>query len=139
LFDGPAGGDEINVIKAGKNYGWPQAHHEIHIDGREDPKLLFTPAVAPAGMTFYSGKMFPQYKNNFFFAALKGEGIYRVEVSDANPEQIVKYEKMEDIAVGRIREVVEAPDGSIYFATSNQDGRGSVRENDDKIYKLTAQ
>lgn len=136
LIDGPAGGDEINLIEAGKNYGWPDAHHDIHIDGSEDPKLLFTPAVAPGGMTFYSGTMFPQFKHNFFFAALKGEGIYRVEVSEANTAQIVKYEKMADVDVGRIREIVEAPDGSIYFATSNRDSRGTLREKDDKIYRL---
>ena len=138
LIDGPAGGDEINVIKAGKNYGWPEAHHEIHIDGREDPKVVFTPAVAPADMTFYDGKLFPQFKNNFFFAALKGEGIYRVVVSEQNSEVIEKYEKMNDIVVGRVREVVEAPNGEIYFTTSNRDNRGTLQQNDDKVYRLVA-
>ena len=100
--------------------------------------MVFTPAVAPADMTFYDGKLFPQFKNNFFFAALKGEGIYRVVVSEQNSEVIEKYEKMNDIVVGRVREVVEAPNGEIYFTTSNRDNRGTLQQNDDKVYRLVA-
>lgn len=133
--DGPGGGDEVNVIKKGANYGWPVVSHERTQTGMESPKLVFTPAEAPSGATFYSGKVFPQLKNNFFFTALRGAGLFRVVVNENNPEEIVSYEKM-DINFGRIRDVIEGPDGLIYFSTSNRDGRGNVREGDDKIYRF---
>lgn len=133
--DGPGGGDEINTIKKGANYGWPIVSHKQHKDGMEDPKLEFTPAEAPSGATFYDGRVFPQFKDNFFFTALKGAGIFRVTLNEGNFEQILSYEKM-NIDVGRVREVEEGPDGLIYFATSNRDGRGTIRPGDDKIYRL---
>lgn len=136
LFDGPAGGDEINIISAGQNYGWPIVHHKEHQDGLIDPLLEFTPAVAPSGATFYAGDVFPQLKNNFFFALLKGEGIMRVEFSADNQSKVEKVSKLSGVDVGRVREVVEGPDGFIYFATSNRDGRGKLREGDDHIYRL---
>src|SRR3989344_5100863 len=138
-FDGPGGGDEINLIKAGKNYGWPKAHHEIKLAGTEYPKLLFTPAIAPAGAMFYSGKLFPEFKNNLFFTGLRGEGVWRAVISETDPETIASFEKLGAITVGRVRVIIEGPDGAIYFSTSNRDGRGSLREGDDKIYKITTQ
>lgn len=133
--DGPGGGDEVNVVKKGLNYGWPVISHERTQSGMESPKLVFTPAEAPSGATFYSGKVFSQFKNNFFFTALRGQGIFRVVVNDENPEEIGGYEKL-DISFGRIRDIIEGPDGLIYFATSNRDGRGTVRDGDDKIYRF---
>lgn len=138
-FDGPGGGDEINQIKAGGNYGWPKAHHEIKLTGTEYPKLLFTPAIAPAGATFYSGKLLPGFKNNLFFTGLRGEGIWRVVISDTEPDKIVSFEKLSSIKVGRTRDIIEGPDGALYFSTSNRDGRGTPREGDDKIYKMVPQ
>ena len=137
-FDGPGGGDEVNIIKKGKNYGWPVVHHKMHKEGMEDPLLEFTPAVAPAGAMFYSGNMFPEFKNNFFFCCLRGEGIIRVLIDEKDPEKIISYDKMKEIDFGRIRDIEEAPDGSIYFCTSNRDGRGSVRGGDDKIYRIVS-
>jgi glucose/arabinose dehydrogenase len=133
--DGPGGGDEVNIIKKGLNYGWPIVSHERSLSGMEDPKLVFTPAEAPAGATFYTGDVFPQFKNNFFFTALRGAGVFRVVVNDENPEEIMSYEKL-DIDLGRIRDIVEGPDGLVYFATSNRDGRGVARDGDDKIYRF---
>lgn len=135
-FDGPGGGDEVNIIKKSKNYGWPVVHHKMHREGMEDPLLEFTPAVAPAGAMFYSGSMFPEFKNNFFFCCLRGEGIIRVIIDENDPEKIISFDKMKEIDFGRIRDIEEAPDGSIYFCTSNRDGRGSVRDGDDKIYRI---
>lgn len=134
--DGPGGGDEINIIKKGANYGWPIVSHEQSAPGMENPKLVFTPAEAPAGAAFYSGKIFPQFKNNFFFTALRGAGLFRVVISKDNPEEIVSYEKMGEVNFGRIRDVIEGPDGLIYFSTSNRDGRGNPRDGDDKIYRF---
>lgn len=133
--DGPGGGDEINLIEKGKNYGWPLVSHQKSQEGLEIPKLLFTPAEAPAGMVFYKGEVFPQFRDTFFFTALRGSGIFRVLVDKKNPSEIIEYEKL-DIDYGRIRDIEVSPDGLIYFATSNRDGRGRVREGDDKIFRF---
>lgn len=134
-FDGPGGGDEVNMIEAGKNYGWPVVSHEKTKAGFEDPKLVFTPAEAPGSAMFYSGKVFPQFKGDLFFGALKGEGIIRVGLSD-DGKKVEFFEKLAGIDVGRVREVMEGPDGYIYFTSSNLDGRGKVDDGDDKIYRL---
>lgn len=135
-FDGPGGGDEVNIIKKGKNYGWPVIHHKMNKEGMIEPVLEFTPAVAPAGSMFYKGNLFPEFANNFFFCCLRGEGIIRVIIDEKNPEKIISYEKMKEIDFGRIRDIEEAPDGSIYFCTSNRDGRGTLRDGDDKIFRI---
>lgn len=134
-FDGPGGGDEVNVIVSGQNYGWPSVSHEQSAEGMEGPVLLFTPAEAPAGAAFYTGDVFPQFKNNLFFTALRGNGIFRVTLDDVDPTVVVAYEKL-DINLGRIRDITEGPDGLIYFATSNRDGRGAPRDGDDKIFRF---
>jgi len=137
IIDGPAGGDEINLIEKGKNYGWPLIHHTQSKPGLVSPLLEFTPAIAPSGMLFYSGTMFPQFTNKLLVAALKGQGIFELTIDQTNPTKISGFKKNKDIAVGRIREIIQAPDGLIYIATSNQDGRGKKRSGDDTIYKLT--
>lgn len=134
--DGPGGGDEVNVIEPGENYGWPIVSHNNTKEGLYSPKIIFTPAVAPASGMFYSGNKFPQFKNNFFFGALTGRGVFRVVVDAKNPSQVVSYGKLSGIDVGRVRDIVQGPDGLIYFGTSNRDGRGTVQDGDDKIYRL---
>lgn len=135
-FDGPGGGDEVNVIEKGLNYGWPLIHHKQKKDGLVSPLLEFTPAVAPSGMLYYTGTLLPQFTGSLFFAALKGEGLFHLTIDQANPKRITAFEKLKDINVGRLREVVQAPDGSIYFTTSNRDGRGKARNSDDTIYRI---
>lgn len=136
VFDGPAGGDEVNIIDAKANYGWPIVSHEKHKDGMIDPLLVFTPAVAPASAMFYTGDIFPQFKNNFFFGGLKGSGIYRVVLVSDNLRKVERYEKLPGIDKGRIRDIIQGPDGFIYFSTSNRDGRGKTQTGDDHIYRL---
>ncbi|MDQ3008778.1 MAG: PQQ-dependent sugar dehydrogenase, partial [bacterium] len=126
--DGPPGGDEVNLIGAGENYGWPRVSHDRNDEGFVAPLLVFTPAVAPAGAAFYDADVFPQLKNSFLFAMLRGEGIMRVIFDENEPKKVVRYEKLPDINVGRVREIVTGPDGYIYFATSNRDGRGTPRD-----------
>lgn len=135
-FDGPGGGDEVNVITKGSNYGWPVVSHEGHKDGMVDPKLVFTPAEAPASGMFYKSGVISQFKNNFFFGCLRGKGIIRVTVDENNPEKVISFEKMKDVDYGRIREIAEGPDGAIYFSTSNKDGRGNPASNDDRIFRI---
>lgn len=136
VFDGPAGGDEVNHIVKGGNYGWPLVSHNKTRAGTVAPLLVFTPAEAPGSAMFYSGDVFPQFKNNLFFGALKGEGIIRVVLDEQDPKNVISREKISGINVGRIRDVVQGPDGYIYFSTSNRDGRGEVNSGDDKIYRL---
>lgn len=136
--DGPGGGDEVNYIQKGQNYGWPLVSHQKTQAGLVSPLLVFTPAVAPASGMFYRGTIFPQLTNTFLSGLLKGEGILQV-VFDPNPNQpaqILSYQKLPGIKVGRVRDIVEGPDGYIYFTTSNQDGRGKPRSGDDTIYRM---
>ena len=132
-FDGPGGGDEVNIIMPGKNYGWPEVSHEESAEGMESPKWVFTPAVAPASALVYSGRLFPQFEGNLFFGGLVGTGLYRVTFDGT---EAVSAEKVVEVDFGRIRDVVESPNGEIWFSTSNRDGRGQVRNGDDKIYRL---
>ncbi len=132
-FDGPGGGDEVNIIERGKNYGWPVIHHRATQTGMESPILEYTPACAPASGTFYRGSQFPQFKGNFFLGCLRGERIIRVV---ANGRQVVSQENLLENKYGRIRDIAEGPDGYIYFSTSNRDGRGSPASDDDRILRL---
>lgn len=137
-FDGAPGGDEINLVKPAGNYGWPLVSHTKTLAGTLPPLAEFTPAIAPASGLFYQGSLFPQFTNSFFFGGLRGEGLFRIEIDKDDLYRVSILDKL-NISVGRIREVVEAPDGSIYFTTSNRDGRGQVRTGDDKVYRITAQ
>ncbi len=131
--DAPGGGDEINVVQKGKNYGWPVIHHRQTHEGMESPIAEYTPAIAPASAAFCSGKMFPEWKGDLFVGCLKGERLLRLQLQGT---KVIGQEFMFQNRFGRIREVEEAPDGSIWFTTSNQDGRGSPREGDDKVFRI---
>lgn len=136
-FDGPGGGDEINIVERGHNYGWNVIHHRATHEGMESPLLEYTPAVAPSGCMFYRGANsngFPQFHHNFFFATLKGESLIRVVLDG---RRVVSEERLLQGKYGRLRDVAEGPDGAIYFATSNRDGRGSPARDDDRILRLT--
>jgi len=132
-FDGPGGGDEVNILERGKNYGWPVIHHRATHEGMESPILEYTPACAPASGMFYRGSQFPQFKGNFFFGCLVGERMIRVVT---NGRQVVSQENLLERQYGRIRDVAEGPDGYIYFSTSNRDGRGRPASDDDRILRL---
>jgi glucose/arabinose dehydrogenase len=132
-FDGPGGGDEVNIIEKGKNYGWPVIHHKETKEGLESPLLEYTPACAPASATFYNGSAVPEFKGNFFFGCLRGEAIIRVVLDG---RKVIAQEKLLENKLGRIREVTEGPDGYIYFSTSNRDGRGSPAQADDRIFRI---
>ena len=87
-FDGPPGGDEINLIQAGANYGWPLVSHDEKRAGTIAPLIQFTPAEAPASLSFYSSDVLPMFKGSFFFGALVGEGLVKVVLSETDPEKI---------------------------------------------------
>ena len=132
-FDGPGGGDEVNILERGKNYGWPIIHHKQTREGLESPLLEYTPACAPASGMFYRGSTFPQFQGNFFFGCLRGERIIRVVLDG---RRVVTQENLLEGKYGRIRDVAEGPEGAIYFSTSNRDGRGSPARDDDRIIRL---
>jgi glucose/arabinose dehydrogenase len=132
-FDGPGGGDEVNILERGKNYGWPLIHHRETRAGLETPLLEYTPACAPASGMFYRGSAFPEFRGNFFFGCLRGERIIRVVLDG---RRVVSQENLLEKKYGRIRAMAEGPDGLIYFSTSNRDGRGSPTSDDDRIIRV---
>jgi glucose/arabinose dehydrogenase len=136
-FDGPGGGDEINLIEAGGNYGWPLVSHDDVMEGTIAPLIQYTPAEAPASALYYTSEVMPFFSGSLFFGALRGEGVVRVVLTEDESGNIT-VEQTEKIInnVGRVRDVVEGPDGSIYFTTSNRDGRGQEREGDDRLYRI---
>lgn len=133
-FEGRGGGgDEVNILEAGKNYGWPEIHHTETHEGMVSPLLEYTPACAPGSSMFYNGSTFPAFKGNFFFGCLKGARIIRVTLDG---RKVLAQENLLEGAYGRIREMEEGPDGYIYFSTSNRDGRGSAANDDDRIMRI---
>lgn len=137
-FDGPGGGDEVNIIVKGQNYGWPVVSHTNSKEGMISPILVYTPAVAPAsGLIYKSGKI-AMFKNCFLFGCLKGEGIMVVKIDPSDYSKAASFEKIETNH-GRIRDITEGPDGNIYFSSSNKDGRGKPDEGDDKIYVIRSE
>ena len=135
-FDGPGGGDELNLVERGKNYGWPLVHHRETREGTEPPLLEYTPALAPASGMFYNGSAFPQFRGNYFFGNLRGESVVRVVLEG---RRVVSQERLLEKQYGRIRDVAEGPDGALYFSTSNRDGRGRPADDDDRILRLVPQ
>ncbi|MCZ2391032.1 MAG: PQQ-dependent sugar dehydrogenase [Acidobacteria bacterium] len=133
-FEGKgSGGDEVNILEAGKNYGWPVIHHTETREGMVSPLLEYSPACAPASAMFYTASAFPAFKGNFFFGCLRGQRIIRVELDG---RKAVRQEDLVSGKFGRIRDVAQGPDGFVYFTTSNQDGRGRPAEGDDRILRL---
>lgn len=132
-FDGPGGGDEVNIVERGKNYGWPEIHHRQTREGIVAPLLEFTPAVAPGGCAFYRGDKIPGWRNNLFVACLRGERLIRVVLEG---RRVVKTEDLLVREYGRLRAVASGPDGFLYVSTSNRDGRGRPHADDDRILRL---
>lgn len=133
-FEGKGGGgDEVNIVEAGKNYGWAEISHNEKREGMESPLLEYSPACAPASGMFYNGEKFPEFKGNFFFGCLRGTRIIRVKLDG---RKVIGQENLLAGNFGRIREMAEGPNGYIYFSTSNQDGRGRAAANDDRILRI---
>ncbi len=127
---GPRGGDEVNIIRAGANYGWPVATHGIDYDGSvisdlrsapgmEDPVKVWTPAISPSGIAFYAGEAFPGWRGSLFLATLNAPGLVRLATEG---DQVMSEERLLWNMV-RMRHVVPGPDGSLYILTDEARGR----------------
>ena len=128
---GPRGGDEINIIKPGKNYGWPIITYGINysgtmitdkteMDGMEQPLYFWVPSIAPSGMAFSTSNIYPKWKNSLFVGSLKFEYLERLEIKN---EKVIKREKVLE-SIGRVRNVKEGPDGYLYVAV---EGKGILK------------
>ncbi|HEV8389667.1 MAG TPA: PQQ-dependent sugar dehydrogenase [Dongiaceae bacterium] len=128
---GARGGDEINVPKPGRNYGWPvisygreysgaQIGEGTSKPGLEQPAYYWDPSIAPSGMTFYTGDKFPAWRGNLFVGALKFQLLVRLEIDGT---RIIKEERLLEGMGQRIRDVVQGPDGYLYLLTDEDDGQ----------------
>lgn len=132
---GPAGGDELNVVDWGGNYGWPEVSNGDHYDGRtipnhrtrfdfHAPSLSWNPSISPSSLLFYSGDEFPQWRGNAFVGGLSSEALLRIEVDGAQAREADRFPMGK-----RIRAVTQGPDGAIWLL---EDGAGG------RLLKLTA-
>jgi glucose/arabinose dehydrogenase len=128
---GPQGGDEVNVIRAGRNYGWPIVTYGVNYgtgtkigegprkEGIEQPLHYWVPSIAPSGMAFYEGDKFPGWRGNMLVGALVDRAVVRLELDG---EKVVKEERMMRGAIGRIRDVRVGPDGYVYLLSDERRG-----------------
>lgn len=125
---GPKGGDELNLVLPGRNYGYPKVSNGDHYDGRpipdhspgdgfEAPKVFWTPVISPGGLMIYSGDMFPQWKGDAFIGGLSSQALVRVDINGTDARKGDQWDMG-----ARIREVEQAPDGSIYVLEDGQRG-----------------
>ena len=127
---GPRGGDEINIINAGHNYGWPKVSHGkeylggsigsgTSAPGLTDPVWVWTPSIAPSGMAFYKGDMFPFLNGHLLVGSLKFKQLYLVILENGLP---ARESVMMDGAIGRVRDVAIAYDGSVLLLNDEEEG-----------------
>lgn len=143
---GPADNDEVNRVEIGRNYGWPNVHGFCDNDVRfeddfcernrvAEPVATWTPTVAPCGADFYNADIIPGWKGNFLFTALRGEALIRLTLSP-DGSRAVDEEFLFEGEFGRLRDVLVGPNGQIFLATSNRDGRGTPAPDDDRILRI---
>ena len=128
---GPQGGDEVNIIRAGVNYGWPvitygrnygigtRIGEGTHKEGMAQPLYQWTPSIAPSGMAFYDGDKFPGWRGNLLVGALRFRLLARLELDG---ERVVREERMLEGTIGRIRDVRVGPDGYVYLLSDETNG-----------------
>jgi aldose sugar dehydrogenase len=128
---GPQGGDELNLIQPGRNYGWPvigfgvnyttgvAIHSGTHRQGMEQPVRVWVPSIGISGMLFYTGSQFPQWRGNLFVGGMVGQRVSRLTL---NGQRVVNEETLVQER-GRIRDIRQGPDGFIYLVTDDREGK----------------
>jgi glucose/arabinose dehydrogenase len=144
---GPSDNDEVNRLEQGRNYGWPDVRGRCDGDAGMgelsfcqthnvvEPMVQWTPTIAPAGLDYYNATLIPGWRGSLLFTALKGMALYRLALSP-DGRTVTSQERLFEGDFGRLRDVLVAPDGSVYLATSNRDGRGSPSGTDDRIIRV---
>lgn len=126
---GPKGGDELNLVERGRNYGYPIVSNGDHYDGKdipdhstrpefEAPKVWWTPVISPGDMIFYSGNAFPGWRGDILVAGLSSKALIRVDVNGSSAREAERFDMGK-----RIREVEQGPDGSVYLLEDGEGGR----------------
>jgi aldose sugar dehydrogenase len=133
---GPRGGDELNLVDRGKDYGWPtigygeeysgaRIHESTQAPGLEQPAYYWDPVISPGALLIYSGDLFPEWKNNFLVAGLSSEALVRLVLEN---DRVVGEERLLTDRGERLREVIQGPEGAVYVLTDDDDG---------ELWKLT--
>ncbi|HAG72859.1 MAG TPA: hypothetical protein DCL66_11715 [Gammaproteobacteria bacterium] len=127
---GPQGGDELNIVAPGVNFGWPVVGFGVNYGpgrpihalqqqaGMEGPKHYWVPSIATSGLMIYSGDLFPNWKGDIFVGGLRGQLLARVDISDDGKSAVMDESLM--VGIGRVRDVRQGPEGAIYVATENK-------------------
>ena len=126
---GARGGDEINIPLSGRNYGWPIISYGVHYSGSkiglgthkkgmEQPIYYWDPSIAPSGMAFYTGSMFPEWKNSLLISALVPGDVRRIQIEDTLSKEEILFSDL-----GRVRDIEVSPDGSLILATDGPNGK----------------
>lgn len=138
---GPSGGqgccrDEVNLVEPGKNYGWPIITGDQTQEGMIAPVIHSGPSEtwAPAGATFVTRG---PWQGSLLFTGLRGQTLYRLTIDPNDPRKTLGLERLLAGQFGRLRDVVEGPDGAFYVLTSNGDGRGNLPPDGDRVLRLT--
>jgi len=127
---GPSKNDEINMIIAGKNYGWPEQECSGNND-YEDSIMCFDPSIEPGGIVIYSGNKLA-FENKMIMATLRASNLFTLDINEDGIESLKSILS----GIGRIRDVNEGPDGNLYIITSNTDGKGFPDSSDDKLLRI---
>ena len=131
--------DEINIIAKGGNYGWPEVIGAPRLKQYIDPIIVWKHTTPPSGITFYNKDLLKHLKGDLFVATLKSQALIRIRLERA--EKVTRIERWfasdySEGKYGRLRDVIEGPDGALYFLSNNRDGRGTPKPGDDKIYRI---
>lgn len=131
---GPDTDDEMNVLRAGGNFGWPEVMGHSENEAFVDPIATWTPTIAPGSAAFYDGPLDP-WRGNLFVPTLSGTHLRRLGI-DAEARDVTGQERLFDGRFGRLRTAAAGPDGHLYLTTSNRDGRGSPASPDDRLLRV---
>jgi glucose/arabinose dehydrogenase len=144
---GPGDNDEVNRIEMGRNYGWPNVRGKCDGDAGSgeiafcqannvaEPLVTWTPTIAPSGADLYTSDRISAWRGSLLFTTLAGRALYRLTLS-SDGRSVTSQERLFHGTFGRLRDVLVAPDGIVYLATSNRDGRGSPASQDDRIIRI---